>query len=58
MAYRTKIVLLSLGVLLGYGSAIAHAAHWHAYRHTHCHAGGPFWSDDNPDHGAPAKKVQ
>jgi hypothetical protein len=58
MAYRTKIVLLALGVVFGYGSAIAHAAHWHAYHHAHCHDGEHFWSDDEPDHRAPPKKVQ
>jgi hypothetical protein len=56
MPYRMKIVLLGLGVVLGYGSAIAHAAHWHGYRHAHCHDGA-FWDDDD-DHRVPPKKVQ
>lgn len=38
MRYRLRIVLLSLGVILGFGSGIAHAVHHH--RH-----GGPW------DHG-------
>jgi hypothetical protein len=40
--YRLRIVLLSLGVILGYGSAAAHFARWHAwhdhrYEHAPCH---------------------
>jgi hypothetical protein len=61
MPYRLKIVLLALGVVLGYGSAIAHAAHWHGYHTMHCHDGhhaGSWWNDDDADHGAPPKKVQ
>jgi hypothetical protein len=35
-----RIVLLSLGVLFGFGSAIAHSAHSHGYHghwHDRCH---------------------
>ena len=39
--YRLRIVLLSLGVVLGYGSAIAHAiGHHHHHGHHHC---TPAW---------------
>lgn len=29
LRYRTKVILLTLGVVLGYGSAIAHFARGH-----------------------------
>lgn len=32
-----RIVLLSLGVLFGFGSAIAHGVHSHDHWHGHCH---------------------
>jgi hypothetical protein len=57
MPYRMKIVLLALGVVLGYGSAIAHAAHWHGHHDMHCHDGA-WWNEDDADHAAPPKKVQ
>ena len=57
MRYRMKVVLLALGVVLGYGSAIAHAARWHGYHDMHCR-GGSWWDQDNAEHGAPPKKVQ
>ena len=61
--HRLKIVLLSLGVVFGYGSALAHFTHWHGYDygwHGHCHdhrsdGFGP-WRDDS--HGAAPKPVQ
>ena len=56
MGYRFKIALLALGVLFGYGSAIAHAGHSHNDR-VHCH-GGWFGDAGESDHGAPSKKVQ
>jgi hypothetical protein len=37
--YRIRIVLLSLGVLLGYGSAISHLAYGRPlFGHHACHA--------------------
>ncbi|MET0343205.1 MAG: hypothetical protein ABW252_19510 [Polyangiales bacterium] len=46
--YRMRVVLLSLGVLFGYGSAFAHVGHHdrdpdRAHRHAHCHGDDPFW---------------
>ena len=38
--YRLRIALLTLGVVFGYGSAIAHAVHHHYYDHHDHH--GPF----------------
>jgi hypothetical protein len=34
-----RVILLSLGVLFGFGSAIGHAVHGHGHRgwHDHCH---------------------
>lgn len=32
-----RVILLSLGVLFGFGSAIGHAAHGHRGWHDHCH---------------------
>ena len=64
--FRWRIALLTLGVVLGYGSAIAHFAHWHGhgygYGHGHCRdhwSSGP-WSDapPQPGHEKPSKPVQ
>jgi hypothetical protein len=65
--YRLRIVLLSLGVVLGYGSAVAHFMHWHGYGYGygHGHCRHDHWSDGHPDrpwqddsHGSPPKSVQ
>lgn len=41
--FPLRIVLLSLGVLWGFGSAFGHAYHGHGHhRHDHCH------HDDRP----------
>ena len=56
--YRLRIVLLSLGVLVGYGSGFAHLAHRHG-RFDHRYHDCPHWSwFDTEPHQAPAKKVQ
>ena len=34
--YDIRIALLGLGVLFGYGSAIAHFAYGHHHWHQHC----------------------
>jgi hypothetical protein len=63
--YRLRIVLLSLGVVLGYGSAVAHFTHWHGYGYGYGHCrhdhgsngyGNGGWQDDS--HHATPKPVQ
>jgi hypothetical protein len=59
--YRLRIALLSLGVLFGYGSAVAHFTHRHYNRH-HGHHDDTCehdfgWGHMNSDH-PPAKPVQ
>lgn len=53
--FRWRIALLTLGVVLGYGSAIAHFAHWHGhgYGHGPCHDhwSSGRWSDAPPERG-------
>ncbi|HKP60464.1 MAG TPA: hypothetical protein VJV78_27245 [Polyangiales bacterium] len=34
--FRIRIALLALGVLLGYGSALAHSGHHRGHSHHHC----------------------
>ena len=45
MGYRLRIILLSIGVLLGFGGAFAHFSHAHDYRHAYrdgpCRQAGP-----------------
>ena len=50
--YRWRIVLLSLGVLLGYGSAVRHFMHPNEHCRHYLHAPEP-----NSDHDTPPKKV-
>lgn len=38
--YRLRIALLTLGVVFGYGSAVAHVLHHH---HHHDHHDGPYF---------------
>jgi hypothetical protein len=60
--YRFKIALLSLGVVLGYGSAVSHFMYRHHRGYEHgCHALG--WdgfgnAERDGDHAPPAKHVQ
>ena len=43
--YRIKIVLLSLGVVLGYGSAFAYARHCREHMHGRCAQPAAAWHD-------------
>jgi hypothetical protein len=48
--YRIKVVLLTLGVVLGFGSAIARHQHWHHGGHAHhdcahCWGGWGPWEE-------------
>jgi hypothetical protein len=63
--HRLRIVLLSLGVALGYGSAYAHFSRAHRYARVHAydHDCDPFsWLEQPPHkpepHKATAKNVQ
>ena len=49
--YRLKVLLLSLGVVLGYGSALAHFA-WHR-NHRGWHDACGDWPWGAPEHAAP-----
>lgn len=56
--YRWKIVLLSLGVVLGYGSAVAHLVHGRGHLSRHLRNSEPCsWFDPEPQQEA-AKKLQ
>ena len=43
--YRIKLILLSLGVVVGFGSAIAHRQYWHEHGHHGPGAWGECWHD-------------
>jgi hypothetical protein len=60
--YRLKVILLSLGVLIGYGSAAARAFYWHERGHgwyggdgsrgyDHCHERGASAEPGKPTPG-------
>lgn len=52
--FRLRIALLSLGVVLGYGSAIAR--YYHGPSHGHgffCHQGAEGWGPSPPGQGTP-----
>jgi hypothetical protein len=62
--YRLRIVLLSLGVAFGYGSAYSHFSRAHGRAHVHAYDRDcdPFsWLEQQPHkpepHEAPAKNV-
>jgi len=54
--YRLKVILLSLGVLVGYGAAAGHAFYWHEHGHGwygghHCHEHGDGAEPEKPTPG-------
>jgi hypothetical protein len=58
---RWRIALLTLGVVVGYGSAFAqfmHARHDHGYHCDHYGFGSWYDHDRDHDHAAPSKSVQ
>lgn len=52
--YRVKVVLLSLGVVLGFGSAIARQHDWHHHAHHGPGGWGACWHDAPWSEGAAA----
>ena len=47
-AYPLRVVLLSLGVLFGFGSGFAHLSHGHRHHHCHAHERDSSYHADSP----------
>jgi hypothetical protein len=56
--YRLKVILLALGVVLGYGSALHHHGHCHPHFMQHLHGENCPWSLGDGDAPANAKSPE